>query len=138
MARTELNPESRTGKPMISPYQENTHLWDLIPLVLMGGSASPVRLDWDAPSRAFFIASNVVVIRPWPEPAKNWDAECFGRSAEPALACEWVGPGRNRVNSGPLRIIESKAMSPAGSLRDLAASLSSPHGCLVGRPAHGI
>ena len=87
MARTELNPESRTGKPMISPYQENTHRWDLIPLVLMGrldphlaGRASPVRLDWDAPSRAFFIASNVVVIRPWPEPAKNWDAKCFGRS----------------------------------------------------------
>ena len=76
------------------------------------------------------------IIRPWSEPAKNWDAECSGRSAEPAFAYEWVVPGRNRVNSGPLWSMDSKAMSPVGSPTGLTGSLLSPHGCLVGRPVH--
>ena len=134
-----MNPESRTGKPMISPPQENTQHWDAIPAVLMGrsaprnaGPASPVRLEWVAPSRVFFIASNNKVIRSCSEPAKNWDRDCTRRFRKPALACEWVEAGCNAVYSGPSRFIEIGTTGATGFIEDLIASPLSPHGCLVG------
>jgi hypothetical protein len=102
-------------------------------LNLLGGSQALCAWNGTLRRGPLSRALKEAVIRPCTEPGQNWDADGARRSAEPSIPCEWVGAGRNRAHdSGPLRIPESGAVSPAGLLMDMAGALSSPHGCLVG------
>ena len=60
------------------------------------------------------LAIKRALIRIWSEPAKNWDAECFRRSDEPAFVYEWVVSGCNTRDSGPSRYVEIGTTRPLG------------------------
>lgn len=73
------------------------------PRVLVGRPASPARLN-GALRLGPYIALNNQVIRPWREPAKNWEnragnSRCTGTN--PLSVNEWVASGRTTVFSGP-------------------------------------
>lgn len=78
--------------------------------------------------RGPFIALNDEVIRPWSESDQNWDTKgirrrfrSYGgqirRLVEPVFVYEWMGSGRNAVNSGPSRCFDIRTTRPAGRLR---------------------
>ena len=115
-----MNPGVPNWEAMNQPKTENPHRWDPAyggkPLGSHGKvRASPMAVEWDSPSRAFY-RFECQVIRPCSVPDKNWDAVGSGRSDEPVFAYEWAGPGRNAVTSGPPRPSKIAAMGRIGSL----------------------
>ena len=124
-----MNPGVPNWEAMNQPKTENPHLWDPAYGLPAGASAeaggkpfgshgkvraSPMAVEWDAPSRALY-RFECQVIRPCSVPDKNWDADGPGRSDEPVFTYEWAGSGRNAVTSGPPRSSEVVATSRIGS-----------------------
>jgi hypothetical protein len=108
-----MNPHAQLGSRYVNPRTENTQHWEAVMpadrqaaslLVLVGRQASPARLNGSL-RFGLHIALNDEVIRPWPEPAKNWDHRARKRTGtSPHLCVSRWGQGEPECFLGRRRV----------------------------------
>ena len=136
-----MNPKCPTGKPLCHPAYR-----DAVTLGCPPGQARALSWEDRQAPRALNgslrlglpIALNDEVIRPWPEPAKNWDHRARQRTGtSPPFRVNGWGQGEPECFLGHRRTFDAavpRQVGPSG----LTCPLPSPYGCLVGRPVNRI